>query len=263
MSYSAVIASVDLEITDQEISDHLISDNITHRFCKRIISKATNNPTYKIRIITACVDSYQRLLQAGVFYKNSHFPVFESRPPPPLPIPCNKCNEFSHSSDKCTAKIQCTKCLGPHNTSKCTSQLPEKCKSCGQEGHSAWSFKCKNRPTAPIKGVPNVRIKSANKRSNQLDNNLTKDTRIHKPITIHDHIIDTYVTKINSPKCLDRQELINSIKRRFIEQYQIDTIVAFSGSFMYVIMIDLEDVSKPSPTEPSHGSQSTILQKQQ
>lgn len=52
-SYSAVIGSVEHEIQDKEISDFLNKLNINHRYCRRIISKATNSPTLLIRVITS------------------------------------------------------------------------------------------------------------------------------------------------------------------------------------------------------------------
>ena len=53
-SYSAIIKGVELEIEDIIISDHLKKLNYPHRYCKRIIAKANNNPTSFIRINRRC-----------------------------------------------------------------------------------------------------------------------------------------------------------------------------------------------------------------
>lgn len=58
-SYSVVIGQVDQDITDEEISNELKNKQIEHRFCKRITSRATGKPTSLIRIITACVTTFE------------------------------------------------------------------------------------------------------------------------------------------------------------------------------------------------------------
>lgn len=204
------------------------------------------------------VASYQTLIQQGMHFKNRHYPVVESLAPAPLPIPCGKCNQFTHITEKCVEPIKCSKCLGPHHTTKCTSTLPEKCKTCGEEGHGAWSLKCKNRPTTPIRGIPNAKIKTLNKKTEEIDTSITKNSRIHRAVTIHDMVLHTYSSKINNEKCTNRQELINKLKTKFIDHYNIDTIVSFSGTHMYIIMLDPTDLSSPSPTEPIRGKQVTI-----
>ena len=37
-----------------------------------------------------------------------------------------------------------------------------------------------------------------------MDKSINKKSRIHQPTTIHDHIINTYVEKINDPKYTNR-----------------------------------------------------------
>ena len=184
---------------------------------------------------------------------NRRYRIEPSRPPPPIPQPCGKCASFEHETDKCKATIKCSKCLGQHPTQKCTSPLPPKCSSCSAEDHTAWSLKCPNRPTAPIPGIPNMPIKCNNKKSADLPPHITKKTRIHSPLTIHDYIITTYVNKINQPSHTNREDLIKKLKKRFTEDFQIDTTAVFSGNRLYILMFDLADPDGTSPTEPTHG----------
>lgn len=77
-SYSAVIATVEQEVSDEELSSYLNHIEIEHRYCKRIVSKKTGKNTYLIRIITGCIRSFEKLLNEGLFYKNKHYPVYTS-----------------------------------------------------------------------------------------------------------------------------------------------------------------------------------------
>lgn len=253
LSFSAIISGVENDIKDSEISQHLMQLNLTHRYCKRIISRATNKETMLIRLITGCSTSYQNLLNNGLFYKNRHYTIYPSNPPPPTPQPCRKCTQFNHTTENCVTPIKCDKCLGNHHSNSCNSTMPPKCMSCGSEEHKAWSFKCPNRPTRPIEGIPNTIIRPLNRKSKDINPEITKNTKIHSAITIHDHIISTYVTKLNKPKNINREELLKKLKTRFIQLYNIDTTVAFSGSRIYILMFDLDQPNSESPTEPIQG----------
>lgn len=251
-SYSAIIDYVDYDIPDEAISQHLKSLEINHRYCKRIIARATNRPTKKVRVITACQTSYEKLLR-GLYFKYRHHPVIESYAPPPLPQPCNKCNKFDHITEMCRDPITCGKCSGPHPTNSCSTNLPERCKTCNLEGHTAWSMKCPRRPKTPIDGIPNIPARNTNKKSADIKKDITNNSRIHTPLTIHDHIINTYTYKINNNKNSDRQDLITKLKQRFIAIYRVDTVVSFSGNRFHIIMFDLDNLDANSPTEPLEG----------
>lgn len=253
-SYCCVINSVEFEIDDAKISEHLINTNIQHRYCKRIISKKTNRPTSFIRVITGSIAAYEALLNHGMFYKNRHYAVYTATPPPPLPLPCAKCQQYTHQTMDCKTPTKCSKCGGNHQDNKCTSHLPPKCLACQSESHSAWSTKCPKRPTKPIEGIPNVPIRSVNKKSLDIDTKTTKNNKIHTPITIHDHIINTYMDKLNSPKHPNRNELLLKLKKKFIRDYNIDTVPVFSYNRVYIVMFDLNEPGSISPTEPTTGS---------
>lgn len=82
-TFAAVIATVEQDIDNDTMSNHLTNNNIIHRYCKRITSRATNKPTTLIRVITGCEKSFQKLMNEGVFMYNKHYPVKISPPPPP------------------------------------------------------------------------------------------------------------------------------------------------------------------------------------
>lgn len=259
-SYCCVIAAVEPEIQDNIISDYLKSINIDHRYCKRIISRQTNRPTLLIRIISGCLTSYEKLLNNGLFYKNRHYAVYTASPPQPVPLSCNRCQQYTHKTEDCTTPIKCTKCRGNHHDMKCPTQLPSKCVACQSEDHAAWSSKCPKRPSKPIDGIPNIPIKSINKKTNEINQNITRNNRIHSPITVHDFIINTYVDKINNPKHTNRESLLDKLKRKFIRNYNIDTTPVFSYNRLYILMFDLNNPESISPTEPTTGNTQVQIQ---
>lgn len=259
-SYSVIIGSVEHDITNEEIGDFLTSMNVSHRYCKRIISRATNKPTYLVRIISGCMNSTEKLLNEGFFYKHRHYPVFPSLPPAPLPQPCSKCQQFTHTTENCTSPQKCAKCGQQHHTSNCTTELAPKCMSCGAEDHAAWSLKCPRRPTKPIEGIPNTQIKALNKKTKQIETKITQDSRIHAPVTVHDLIINTYINKLNKEKYTDREELIKKLRKRYIFLYNIDTICHFSGTRLYILMFDLDEPLTISPTQPIEGTNNVQIQ---
>lgn len=260
LSFSAIISGVEFEIKDKEVSEFLNQQKVMHRYCKRITSRATNKETTLLRIITGCSASYQNLLNNGLFYKNRHYAIYPSNPPQPTPQPCRKCTLFNHTTENCTTPNKCDKCLGNHHSNNCTSSLPPKCMSCGAEDHKAWSFKCPNRPTEPIEGIPNTTIRPLNMKSQDIKSEIKKNTKIHSAVTIHDLIINTYVTKMNKPKNTNRDELLKKLKKRFIQLYNIDTTVAFSGNRIYILMFDLDQPNSDSPTEPIQGANNRQIQ---
>lgn len=254
-TYSVVVHGVETEIPDIEISNHLKSINLQHRYCKRIIAKATNRETRMIRIITGQVTTFEQLLANGIYFKCRHYAVEPSKPPTPIPTPCGKCSQFTHTTEKCLTPIKCLKCGAAHSTSNCQTELPIKCGSCNVEGHVAWSIKCPSRPINPINGIPNVKIKTLNKKSLDIDTTVkTQHSRIHSPITLHDIIINTYTNKINKPNNIDRETLLKKLKHKFIQEHNVDTTVIFSGNRMYVMMFDLTIPNSTTATQPTDNA---------
>lgn len=42
------------------------------------------------------IESFEALLNNGLFFMNQHYLVYPSHPPDPTPIPSNKCLQFDH-----------------------------------------------------------------------------------------------------------------------------------------------------------------------
>ena len=252
-TFSAVVATVERALDDVSISKALTEQGITHRYCKRIISKATGKPTTLIRIISACENSFQKLMNEGLFFLNKHYPTYPSSRPEPAPLPCSKCQKFTHTSEKCPNNITCEKCNGAHKTISCSTDSQTKCLACKATDHAAWSFKCPLRPKKTIDGIPNIPIKSINKKTAEIDQSTIKNSIIHAAISIHDHIINSSINKLNKPKNSNREELLAKLKKRFITEFKIDTTAVFSGNILYVLMFDLENPEAPSPTEMDTG----------
>lgn len=252
-SYSVIIANVELEVEDKTIGEILNEHKLEHRYCRRILSRATNKPTSFVRIITGSQNTFETLLTEGLYFNYRHYPVYPSKPPPPTPKPCSRCLAFDHTTEFCNTPIKCSKCLGTHSTNKCSSTLPPKCTSCGSEEHQAWSFKCPNRPKAPIDGIPNVQIKSLNKKSHEISEK-NKKHRIHSPVTIHDMVINTYINEINDPNNKSREELLAKLRKRFINNFNVDTTAVFSGNRVYILIFEMDVENPYSPTEPINQS---------
>lgn len=257
-SYVCVIASVEAVIDDASISQHLTANKVIHRYCKRIISKATNKPTGFIRIITGDISSFEKLLSEGMFYKHRHYGVYPSTPPPPAPLPCGKCASFEHTIEKCNTSPKCAKCESKHSTVNCNSNQVPKCTACKAEDHAAWSFKCPLRPTKPIPNIPNIPIKSINKKSADIQDESKLTSKIHTAVTKHDFIISTYINKLNSPTHANRKELLVKLKKKFTDLWNIDTTAIFTQNRLYILMFDMDNPGV-SPTETSQGRQFSQL----
>ncbi|CAH1109612.1 unnamed protein product [Psylliodes chrysocephalus] len=105
------------------------------------------------------------------------------------------------------------------------------------------------RPTKPIAGIPNNPIKLLNKKSNEIDSKKkNKNSKIHTNITVHDHILNKYVSKLNKEKNTNREELITKLRKRFVVQFNNDTVAHFSGNRIYILMFDLDEPLSTSST---------------
>lgn len=258
-SYSVIATGVELDISDEMFLQHLEKRQLKIRFCKRIISRQRGKPTLMMRLITGELATYEKLMSdRAVHFLGRMYRIIESKPPEPIPAPCSRCSSFEHRTEDCKKPAKCSKCQGNHQTSTCTSPLPVKCTACNAEDHAAWSLKCPRRPTAPIEGIPNVKVKCHNKKTAEVSEALTKDSRVHSPITTHDFIINKYKHQINKTNNNNREELLKKIKKQFIEDFNIDTTAVFFGNHMYILMFDLLLPNRISPTEPFEQLRQTI-----
>ncbi|XP_066252658.1 uncharacterized protein [Euwallacea similis] len=258
-SYSVVATGVELDITDEMFLRNLERLQLKIRFCKRIISRQRGVPTLMMRLITGDLKTYEQLItDRMVHFLGRIYRIVESKPPAPIPSPCGKCSSFEHRTEDCKRPISCSKCQGNHPTTACTSPLPIRCATCNAADHAAWSMKCPRRPTAPIKGIPNVRIKCLNRKSAEVSKTITNESRVHSPITTHDYIINKYKHQLNKTNNNNREELLKKLNKQCIEDFNIETSVVFFGSHMYILMFDLLLPNRISPTEPRDQLKQTI-----
>lgn len=258
-SYSVVATGVDLDIPDDMFLKHLQKLNLEIRFCKRIISRQRGTPTLMMRLITGNLNTYEKLInERTVHFLGRVFRIVDSKPPDPVPAPCSKCNLFDHRTEDCKKPPKCNRCQGPHSTTSCKSPLPIKCTACNSEDHAAWSMKCPRRPTAPIEGIPNVRVKCLNKRTSDIAATVTVQSRIHTPITTHDYIINKYKHQLNKTTNTNREELLKKMRKQFMDDFDVDTSVVFFGNHMYILMFDMLIPTRNSPTEPHDQLKQTV-----
>lgn len=261
-SYSVVIHQMEYEIPDDLIKGHLEGLYKEIKYCKRIIARATNKPTQLIRIITEDLQTFEQLLSQGLYFKCRRYPISPSKAPQPIPMACSKCDLFTHTTENCNTPSKCLKCNEPHPTKACKTDLVPKCAACGSTEHTAWSMKCPQRPKQPIEGIPNIKIRSVNKKTNQVSPNLKKKhSKLHSPVTLHDAIINNYSSKLNNAKNTNREELIKKLKQKYLDEHNVDTCIMFSGNRFYILMFDLDEPELGIATEPcsSQGVQQAVI----
>jgi len=109
-----------------------------------------------IRVLTHSQETIEHLLETGAYIYRRRYKVEPSRTAPPLPVRCEKCQEYNtHTTDKCTNQTKCGNCSGLHSTKNCTNnQQPPKCSTC-QETHPTYNYRCKQRPP-PVETKPEL-----------------------------------------------------------------------------------------------------------
>ncbi|KAH1021731.1 hypothetical protein HUJ04_011215 [Dendroctonus ponderosae] len=140
-SFSVVTTGVDLNIIDVMFRNCIKKIHPQIRFCKRIISGQRGTPTLMMRLITGDHATYESLMT----------------------------DDLPYSGKQTTCTHPCT----------LQSPLPAKCVTCNSDDHAAWSMKCPKRPTAPIEGIPNVKVKCLNKRTAEVSGSMDSKTKYY------------------------------------------------------------------------------------
>ncbi|KAG5876342.1 hypothetical protein JTB14_003665 [Gonioctena quinquepunctata] len=164
-SLSYVVRDVDKLYTDEDIKEHFEENELNFTKCWRIYSKARNEATKMIRVITHDPESYSDKIAKGLFiYGRMHKcePSFTSISTPTIKY-CNKCCKSGHSFEECQErKIVCPFCGGDHKSADCKQTSEPKCLNCNGR-HPAFSFKCPERakiPESPKETAPILPIKT-------------------------------------------------------------------------------------------------------
>ena len=80
------------------------------------------------------------LFNQGLFLRKDHYLVTKHKMTF-LVTQCFKCQGFNHITKSCKREAKCRHCIGQHNTSKCTKDLPKKYINCKAD-HKTWSKTC-------------------------------------------------------------------------------------------------------------------------
>lgn len=100
-----------------------------------------------VRVLTPDQIAINTLLQSGAFIYRRRYRVEPSRTQPPLPLRCEKCQQYNnHSTERCPNDPKCGYCAENHQTKACPNQSnPPKCSQCNSP-HPTFSYKCQGRP---------------------------------------------------------------------------------------------------------------------
>ncbi|CAG9815982.1 unnamed protein product [Phaedon cochleariae] len=149
-TFSMVIKGVPKDITMEDLEESFKEISFPTIEFWRITSRATNQPTTLIRVITDSESCYSRALNLGISFFGMKFQVEPSNPNPIPPIPkyCSRCAENGHSLEECKNRISCPHCGEEHKPQQCPKIQNPKCKNCNGD-HPAFSPKCPKRAEPP------------------------------------------------------------------------------------------------------------------
>jgi hypothetical protein len=143
IEHQIIITGVDHEIMEKEIVDELEKQSMNAKWCKRIISRATGQPTSLVRVSLSEEQDKVQLLNRGFlleYVKYRCIPPKEDASPATQIKQCWKCQKFdNHSSYNCKGSLACPKCGGDHTGRGCEN-APH-CANCGGS-HRAWDRAC-------------------------------------------------------------------------------------------------------------------------
>lgn len=228
LSFSCVARGVEMDVTSEDVMDALANQGITVTRAWRIRSKATDQETRLIRILTPSQTSLDSLLTKGLQMFNHIYKVEPSNPPKPQPIQCGRCLKFNHSTSDCPdMKSVCGTCGGDHNSIHCKPNAPLKCNNCGGDHHaSAW--KCTARPreaSGPEAAAP-LRTTDAPATQDQTSNPETQTQTI---------IRFTITTLLNLLP--DRREQVLAVVSPLINQFfGLQAVASYAGNCVHITL---------------------------
>ncbi|KAJ8049973.1 hypothetical protein HOLleu_02961 [Holothuria leucospilota] len=129
--FSVVVCGVNPEITDEQIMSELQDLGYKPKVAKRLISKITKSPTWKIKVsFEDEMDSVDLLKDGLVLGYQKH--RIEKYNELPNVMQCFKCQGFGHTYYKCPNVQKCLRCGDDHNIKNCPKEREQKkCANCG------------------------------------------------------------------------------------------------------------------------------------
>ena len=119
-------------ISEDEIKAELLKTNAMNvSKVTRITSRATDQPTKLIRVLTDSNDHVSAAQKHGVKIGWQLYRCEASREPPHV-MQCFKCQQFGHSAKECRNATRCLRCSQEHSVKEYTVQKENaKCSNCG------------------------------------------------------------------------------------------------------------------------------------
>lgn len=226
-TFSCVITGVDLDITVDEVKAELTASSLLFTNVWRIKSRANDQLTRLVRVVTDHQSTLDRLLSAGFFLFSSHHRVEPSRPPPAQPNQCYVCQEF-HAPGVCKKPVVCGLCTQNHPTRACTTpQESHKCATCAGN-HPTMAAKCPQRPKEAVSLE-----KAAPLRIVEYEEAEKKDAPATTP---HAPIIKFLTAALLTAFPAQREQLTSHLAGLTASIFNSKLLISYSGSRIHIFL---------------------------
>lgn len=225
---SVVIRGVQPILSNEEIESELREEGHNIIKCLRIMCNA--GPTYLVRVLTNSQETINTLLTQGAYIYRHRYRVEPSHSPPPLPVRCERCQQYSsHPTHKCSNQPTCAFCSGPHGTKVCPNMhSPPKCNTCNEQ-HPTFSYKCKGRPT-PETSKPELVVPI---RTHEASTQASEPTvSIHQPITI-EKVLALITLVLQNIHPFQRHHILQQVQYAARTILQVSFTATYSGPYAY------------------------------
>lgn len=223
-TYSCVITGIDLDITLEDIEHRLAELDLPFKKIWRIRSRATDQDTRLIRVITEDKKVLDTLLQNGFSLFYQHHRVEPSHPSPPQPLQCQRCMAFHAPSEPCPTRPKCGHCGNNHLTRNCDFKTEPKCGNC-TGNHPATSYKCPKRPTQPTSVEATAPLRC--------DDVAEKEDEAPSHIKVNDMIRFITTTLLNAMPD-QRVRLQNIISRTAMQFFDTKIHISYAGNGVHI-----------------------------
>lgn len=123
--FRIVICGVNPEIQETQIVNELEDLGYKPKFAKRLISKATQAPTWKIKIALENQADQEESINDSITlgYQKHRIEKYQDLP---NILQCCKCQKFGHTFQKCENDQKRLRCEGNHSIKNCQKQKKKK-----------------------------------------------------------------------------------------------------------------------------------------
>ncbi|KAJ8045836.1 hypothetical protein HOLleu_08934 [Holothuria leucospilota] len=136
--YCIVICGLSPDIPETQIVNELEDLGFKPKFAKRLISKITQAPTWKMKIAFEEQNDQEELIKEGIILGYQKHRV-EKYAELPTILQCYRCQGFGHTFHKCENEQKCLRCGDNHSIKNCKKEKAEKkCANCGGDHISSY-----------------------------------------------------------------------------------------------------------------------------